>query len=110
MSYTPPPFLDKVGKSVPIAAFFLSVGLMLSGFSSNTKLTSKTTEENTVEIQRLKDKVEQQQRQIDQGLALQDQLKALAEQNKETQQELHELTVNLQSFESRFIVIPTKSR
>jgi hypothetical protein len=110
MPYTPPPFLDKVGKTVPIAAFFLSVGLMLSGFSSRTKITDKTTEDNTVEILKLKDKVEVQQRQIDQNIVLQDQLKALAEQNKETQQELHELTINLQSFESRFIVIPTKGR
>lgn len=109
MNAAPLSLLERLAKTTPIVAFCLSGVLAVNSFTSRSSLTDRKADENTAEIQKLKEKVDLQQKQLDQSAALRDQLKALADQNKDTQQELHELTVNLQSFESRFIVIPTKN-
>lgn len=98
--------LDKFSKMTPVGVFAFSIIIGMSTLYSQFVSNSKKTDDNTTQITDVKAEVAAHQKQLDQEVALQEQLKALAEQNKMTQQEVHELSVNLHEFENRFISIP----
>jgi septal ring factor EnvC (AmiA/AmiB activator) len=109
MNNNPLPLLDRLRKLSSPATLALSLLLLFASFTSKFSLFSHEGEQNSTQIEAIRSQLALQQKQLDQNAAIEEHLKALAEQNKMTQDQVHELSMNLQNFESRFIVIPTVS-
>lgn len=105
---TPPiSLLDKFGKGASVGALALSLVLALNAAVSKFSVSDRRSEDTAADVDALKTKANELQRQLDQDEKLQVQLKALADQNKATEQEVHDLALDLKEFEDRFLVTTT---
>lgn len=96
-------------KGASVGALCLSLVLAATSLASRVSVTDARTVDTKTELDELRQQNTLQQREIDQYVALQEQIKALQEQNASTEKEVHDLSVNLDSFESRFYDIPRSS-
>lgn len=104
-----PSILDKFHKGASIGALTLTLIMLLGTGASRFTANDQRGAENSAQIEALKTQSALQQKQIDQDQVIQEQLKVLAAQTKTTQEEVRDLSINLQAFEGRFLVTPRPS-
>ena len=92
---------------VPIASVVAAATLSIFSFYSGHVTTAQKVEANASAIIEIRKEEASHQSQLDQEVAIQQELKSLEESNKATQQQVADLNRSFQDFESKFIVLPS---